>query len=264
MIPSLFVSHGSPMLALTLTPTHDFLARLGRALPRPRAILVASAHWETETPMVNAVAHNDTIHDFFGFPKALFELTYPAPGDPALAERIVSLLRDAGFPAGVDSTRGLDHGAWVPLLLTYPEADVPVLQLSVQPHLGPIHHHMIGRVLARLRDEGVLILGSGSFTHDLRRFRGQRVDSPETEDVTKFSTWMDERITIADLDALFDYRARAPHAADEHPTEEHLLPLFTAIGAAGDRPTARRLHSATEHGILRMDAYAFGCESSQA
>ncbi|MGC9269470.1 DODA-type extradiol aromatic ring-opening family dioxygenase [Acidiphilium sp.] len=259
-LPSLFISHGSPMLAITRTPARDFLVELGSTLERPRAILVVSAHWETVTPMVNAVSRNETIHDFGGFPRALFALQYPAPGDPPLARRVADLLTSAGFPTGIDTTRGLDHGAWVPLLLAYPAADIPVLQLSVQSHRGASYALAVGRALAPLRNEGVLILGSGSFTHDLRRFRGQAVDAPESPDVTAFSAWMDESIMASDWSALADYRARAPHACDEHPTEEHLLPLFTAIGAAdtGDAGVmARRVHHSTEHAILRMDAYEF-------
>jgi 4,5-DOPA dioxygenase extradiol len=257
-LPSIFVSHGSPMLAITRTPARDFLAQLGTTLPRPRAVLMVSAHWETDRPMVNAVARNETIHDFGGFPRALFEIQYPAPGDATLAAHIADLLGAAGFPTGIDHARGLDHGAWVPMMLAYPDADVPVLQLSVQSHRGPAHAYAIGRALAPLRAEGVLIIGSGSFTHDLRRFRGQAVDAPETADVTAFSAWMDQHIAAHDVEALIHYRTRAPHAADEHPTEEHLLPLFTALGAAGDAPTAQRLHNSTEHAILRMDAYGFG------
>lgn len=268
-LPSLFVSHGSPMLALSKTPARDFLAGLGAALPRPRAILVISAHWETRAPTLNAVARNATIHDFHGFPKPLYELHYPAPGDPALAQMIAGRLDDAGFEAELDTARGLDHGAWVPLLLAFPAADIPVLQLSVQTHLGPAHHLALGHALAPLRGEGILILGSGSFTHDLRQFRGQAVDAPEAPDVTAFSDWMDRAITAGDVDALLDYRSRAPYARNEHPTEEHLLPLFAAMGAAretmvgtmvgtmGETMAATRLHSSTEHGILRMDAYSF-------
>ena len=256
MQPSLFISHGSPMLALTQTPARKFLAGLSASLPRPRAILAVSAHWETAAPMVNAVSRNETIHDFFGFPRALYDLSYPAPGDGALAQQIADILGKAGFATGIDQTRGLDHGAWVPLLLAWPAADIPVLQLSVQSHLGPRHAFEIGRCLAPLREEGVLILGSGSFTHDLRRFRGQPVDAPESPDVTQFSAWMDEALAHNDIDALLDYRARAPHARDEHPSEEHLLPLFTAMGASGGS-AARRMHTSTEHAILRMDAYGF-------
>lgn len=256
--PALFLSHGSPMLALTETPARHFLAGLSATLPRPQAILVVSAHWESAAPTVNAVARNETIHDFFGFPRALYELRYPAPGDPALAQRIADLLGAAGFPTGIDRARGLDHGAWVPLLLSWPTADIPVLQLSVQTGLGPHHALAIGRALAPLRKQGVLIVGSGSFTHDLRRFRGQPVDAPESADVAEFSAWMDAAIGRADVAALLDYRAQAPHARDEHPTEEHILPLFTAMGAACGDGRTQRLHRSTEHAILRMDAYGFG------
>jgi 4,5-DOPA dioxygenase extradiol len=257
MLPSLFVSHGSPMLALSPVPARDFLAGLGAALGRPKAILVASAHWETERPMVNAVDRNETIHDFFGFPQPLYDLRYPAPGDPALAERIADLLCAAGLPAGIDRRRGLDHGAWVPLLLGYPDADVPVLQVSVQSALGPAHHLDVGRALAPLREEGVLVIGSGSFTHDLSRFRGQAWDSPEAADVTAFADWMDKALVEGRRCDLLTYRHKAPHAATEHPTEEHLLPLFVAMGAAGEGARAERLHHSTSHGVLRMDAYAF-------
>ncbi|HET8996395.1 MAG TPA: class III extradiol ring-cleavage dioxygenase [Acetobacteraceae bacterium] len=257
MQPAIFLSHGSPMLALTDTPARRFLTGLSASLPRPQAILVVSAHWETAAPMLNAVARNETIHDFFGFPRPLYALRYPAPGDPALAQRIADLLGAAGFAAELDRDRGLDHGAWVPLLLSWPAADIPVLQLSVQTALGPRHALAVGRALAPLREQGVLILGSGSFTHDLRRFRGQPVNAPESADVAAFSCWMDAAIGRADTEAQLDYRARAPGARDEHPTEEHILPLFTVMGAGGDG-TARHLHHSTEHAILRMDAYGFG------
>lgn len=259
MQPTFFLSHGSPMTALMDSPARDFLASLGAALPeRPQAILVISAHWETATPMLNAVARNTTIHDFYGFPKPLFDLQYNAPGAPALAGRIAAMLQAAGFAAGLDTARGLDHGAWVPLLLAYPRADIPVLQLSVQTHLGPAHHYALGQALAPLRGQGVLILGSGSFTHDLRRFRGGTpFNQPETPDVTVFSDWMDTHLAAHDIAALVNYRALAPHAADEHPTEEHLLPLYAALGAAGPDAATIRLHQSVEFGFLRMDSYAF-------
>ena len=250
--PAIFVSHGSPMLAISETPARSFLTGLTSGLSCPRAILVVSAHWETAAPMLNAVAQNQTIHDFFGFPPELYKLQYPAPGDVELAEQIADLLGAAGFATGLDRNRGLDHGAWVPLLLALPAAKIPVLQLSVQTREGPRHALALGRALAPLRNDGVLIIGSGSFTHDLRRFRGQRVDEPESPDVTQFSAWMDRAIVRADIEALVDYRERAPFARNEHPTEEHILPLFTVVGA-GDGGKARRLHQSTEYGILRMD-----------
>ena len=256
MLPTLFLSHGSPMTALEDTPARRFLAGLGAALPPPKAILVASAHWEAAEPTLSAPARNETIHDFYGFPRPLYELRYNAPAAPALAARAVDLLN--GMGAVVDHARGLDHGAWVPLLLGWPEADVPVAQISIQTHLGAAHHLALGAALAPLRDEGVLIIGSGSFTHDLRRFRrGVALDAPETADVTAFSAWMNERILARDVAALADYRRQAPYAVEEHPTEEHILPLHVALGAAGAEARAARLHSSVEFGFMRMDAYAF-------
>jgi 4,5-DOPA dioxygenase extradiol len=207
--------------------------------------------------MVNGVTRNRTIHDFGGFPDALYKLRYDAPGDPALAGQITDLLGAAGLQADIDTTRGLDHGAWVPLMLAWPGVDVPVLQVSVQPRLGPAHHLEIGRALAPLRAEGVLVVGSGSFTHDLSRFRGQGQDAPEAPDVAQFAAWMDAALREGRRCDLLTYRQKAPHAAAEHPTEEHLLPLFVAMGAAGPEARAERLHASIAYGVLRMDAYAF-------
>ena len=257
MLPSLFISHGSPMLPLIEAPVRTFLEGLGQSLDRPKAIIVASAHWETERPAVNAVARNETIYDFSGFPPPLYRLTYPAPGDPVLAKRVHQLLLAAGFPAEIDYERGLDHGAWCPLYLAYPKADIPVLQVSVQSHLGTTHHLRLGEALAPLRSEDVLLIGSGSWTHDLRRFRGQPANAPEQPDVIAFSDWMDAAVTENRLDDLVYYRARAPHAVDQHPSEEHLLPLHFAVGAGGTDSKAKRIHKSATHGILRMDAYAF-------
>ncbi len=261
MQPSLFLSHGSPVLPLMRMPASEFLAGLGKAweerFGRPKAILVASAHWETDQPMVNAVAVNETIHDFYGFPAPLYRLRYPAPGAPKLADRVSDLLCAAGLQSRIDTQRGLDHGAWCPLILAWPEHDIPVLQLSVQSELGPAHHLQLGEALRPLRDEGVLIIGSGSWTHDLRRFRGQALDAPETADVTEFSDWMDQALQEGRRCDLLTYRHKAPFAVQQHPTEEHLLPLFVAMGAGGDALKPERLHSSNTYGMLRMDAYAF-------
>ena len=260
-LPSVFLSHGAPTLPLTDTPARSFLRQWGIKLQRPKAILVVSAHWETAEPMVNAVDVNDTIHDFYGFPPELYELRYAAPGAPDIAERIVDKLNAAGLGCGIDRRRGLDHGAWVPLLLMYPNADIPVLQLSVQTHLGPEHHLRIGRALASLRLEGVLIIGSGSFTHDLSEFRGHGPNDPSPDWVDGFADWFDAALTNSQIADLIDYRRQAPFAVKNHPTEEHLLPLYVALGAAGADARSERLHASATFSVLRMDVYTFNDQS---
>jgi len=256
-MPSLFLSHGAPTLPLTDTPARAFLSGLGGTLTQPKAILVVSAHWETAVPTVSAADRNETIHDFRGFPRALYEMSYPAPGSPTVATRVAELLRAAAIECNIDRSRGLDHGAWVPLLLMYPHADIPVLQLSVQPHLGPEHHLRVGRALAALRQEGVLVIGSGSFTHDLSEFRGHGLNDPAPDWVNSFADWFHDELTGNRIDHLLDYRRQAPFAAKNHPTEEHLLPLYTALGAAGEKTDAARLHASATYSVLRMDVYAF-------
>jgi 4,5-DOPA dioxygenase extradiol len=263
VFPSLFLSHGAPTLPLTDTPARAFLSRLGRTLGRPKAIVVISAHWETDSPEVSAVARNETIHDFHGFPRQLYELSYPAPGAPSLAAEIAELLHEADLACRIDDRRGLDHGAWVPLLLMYPAADIPVLQVSIQPHLGPAHHLRLGRALARLRGRGVLIIGSGSLTHDLSEFRGQDPNAPSCDWADGFADWMGAALAASRTDDLLAYRRLAPRAVKNHPSEEHLLPLFTALGAAGADWRAERLHTSTTYGILRMDVVAFAAAPQQ-
>jgi 4,5-DOPA dioxygenase extradiol len=260
-LPSLFLSHGAPTLPLTDTPARDFLKHIGSQLDRPKVILVASAHWETAQPTVNAVESNETIPDFFGFPPPLYELHYDAPGSPELAGRVAELLQAAGFACAIERRRGLDHGAWVPLLLMYPQADIPVLQLSIQPHAGPEHHLRLGRVIAPLRNEDVLIIGSGSFTHNLSEFRGHNPNDPAPGWVDSFSDWFHPRLTGGQIDELLSYRRLAPFAAKNHPTEEHLLPLYVAAGAAGKNARAKRLHASSTYSVLRMDVYAFTNEN---
>jgi 4,5-DOPA dioxygenase extradiol len=264
ILPSLFLSHGAPTLPLTDTPARAFLSGLGDALPRPKVILVASAHWETSLPMVSAADRNDTIHDFHGFPRQLYELRYPAPGSPSVAARVAELVRASGLDCTIDRRRGLDHGAWVPLLLMYPQADIPVLQLSVQPHLGPRHHLELGRALAPLRQEGVLIIGSGSLTHDLSEFRGHGANDPAPDWVNAFADWFHSTLSAGQTEALLDYRRQAPFASKNHPSEEHLLPLYVALGAAGACAHAERLHASSTYSILRMDVYAFGAGNETA
>ncbi|HEY0267122.1 MAG TPA: class III extradiol ring-cleavage dioxygenase [Rhizomicrobium sp.] len=247
MFPAIFVSHGAPTLPFDDVPARDFLRGLGQAIGKPRAILIASAHWDTDAPMANGVAVNDTIHDFHGFPQPLYDIRYAAPGDALLAREVTALTGGK-----LDTVRGLDHGAWVPLMLMYPDADIPVVQLSVQSRRGAAHHIALGRSLAQLREDDVLVMGSGGFVHNLRRIAPP--GSPEGDWSKQFSQWMDDRLTTGDEAALADYRSQAPHAREAQPTEDHFMPLFFAYGAGGK---ASRLHSSSTFGSLRMDAYAF-------
>lgn len=256
-IPAVFISHGSPDLPLHPSPTRDFLQQLASQLEKPKAILCISAHWGTRCPTVSAAAHPRTIHDFGGFPAELYQLNYPAPGDPALATKIVQLLNAAEIECEVSPDRGLDHGAWNPLLLMYPAADVPVLQLSVQPYLNPAYHWAVGQALAPLRHEGVLVLGSGSTTHNLREFGNYFHNAAPPAWVSDFVEWLTEAIAQGNTKALLDYRQLAPHAIRNHPSEEHLLPLFVAMGAGGEDAIATQLHSSYTYGVLSMAAYMF-------
>ena len=255
--PSLFVSHGAPTLAIEPGPTRDFLARLGAGLARPRAILAVTAHWTTATPRLSAAEAPDTIHDFGGFPAELYRIRYPAPGDPALAAAAAGLLADAGLECGSDPARGFDHGTWVPLRLMFPEAESPVVQLSVQPQAGPAHALAVGRALRPLRDDGVLILASGATTHSLHDYFATPPGAAEPAWVSGFADWLCHAVERGDQEALLDYRSRAPAAARHHPSEEHLLPLFVALGAATPGTPGRRIHAATDHAVMRLDAYRF-------
>ncbi len=254
-LPSVFVSHGSPMHALQPGPAGEAWKALGRRLPRPRAILIASAHWETSLPMLTGSARPETIHDFYNFPEPLYRLRYPAPGAPEVAQRAQALLKGAGISAAIDGCRGLDHGAWSPLLYAYPEHDVPVVQISVQPALGPRHHLHVGKALRGLSREGVLIVGSGHMTHNLRDWaRGAGRPEPYARE---FAQWVKDRLEAHDLDSLVDYRASSPHGARAHPTDEHFLPLFVALGAAAEQAQPERIYDAIDSGVLAMDAYVF-------
>jgi Uncharacterized conserved protein len=261
-LPSLYISHGSPMTALQPGATGARLAELARALPRPEAIVIASAHWLAHAPLVGGAAQPETIHDFHGFPPALYQLRYPAPGAPALAARVMDLLDQAGLAPRLDPQRGLDHGAWVPLRLLYPDADIPVVPLSIQPgqaglNPGPAHQYALGRALAPLRKEGVLVIGSGSITHNLHDFRAGYSAEREAPYVRPFIGWIEQKLAAGDIDALLDYRRQAPFAQRAHPTDEHLLPLFVALGAAGDDAHAQRIDAGIDLGFLAMDIYRF-------
>ena len=256
------------MMALEPSPARDFLAGLGDQLPRPRAILVVSAHHDAAHEGGRATVTSSptppTIHDFGGFPDELFAMRYPAPGDPALAARIVDLLGGHGLSVTADPTRGLDHGAWVPLSLAYPAADIPVVQLSIASNASPEWHYTLGQALTPLRDEGVLIVGSGSITHNLRAYFTTRppIDAPAPAWVSDFTDWVADRFAAGAIDDVLHAVERAPHGKDNHPTPDHILPLFVAMGAGAEAGglDAERLHDSTTYAVLAMDVYAFGGE----
>lgn len=263
-LPTLFLSHGSPMCALRPNPAGEAWAALARALPRPEAVLVVSAHWETQLPMVGTAARPDTIHDFGGFPPELERIRYPAAGAPAQATRALELLAAAGLPASANGCRGLDHGTWVPLLHMLPHADVPVFQVSIQTSLGAPHHLRLGAALAPLAEQGVWIVGSGSLTHNLRewgRFVHEHGLQPATGAapayIREFRDAIDGALRTGDTEFLAGYRERAPHAARAHPTEEHFLPLLVAYGAAGAGSQVERIDLGVDGGAIAMDAFVF-------
>jgi 4,5-DOPA dioxygenase extradiol len=255
LLPSVFVSHGAPTLPFDDVPARTFLRGLGNAIGKPEAIVCVSAHWDTQTPDANTPARNTTIHDFGGFPEELYRIRYDAPGAPALARAAESLLAEKGLQGTLDPVRGLDHGAWVPLMLMYPDSDIPTIQISVQSHESPAHHIALGRALAPLREQNVLLLGSGGFVHNLRLLDRGGMNAPEPEWSSSFADWMHGALMSNREDDLAHYRARAPQAQRAHPTEEHLMPLFVAYGAGGK--DVKRLHKSTTFGSLRMDAYSF-------
>jgi len=246
------------MLAIEDSPARRFLMNLGKTLPRPEAILVASAHWEAVGGFAVTLAPRpETIHDFGGFPEALFEIEYPVPGAPEIGSSVAELLEQAGASVKRSETRGLDHGAWVPLSLMYPEGDIPTAQVSLRRGGSPAEHEQLGKTLYKLRGEGVLVIGSGSITHNLHAYRGASMVAEVPTWVSEFGDWIHAGLQTNQREALLDYRHQAPYAVRNHPTEEHLLPLFVAMGAAGDQPQAERLHASYEYGVLAMDMYAF-------
>jgi 4,5-DOPA dioxygenase extradiol len=255
-LPSLFVSHGAPTFALEPGLAGPRLTALGRALPPPDAVLVVSPHWMTPTPRVSMAAQPATIHDFGGFDPALYRLSYPAQGHARLAQSAVGWLRKAGWQAQADERRGLDHGAWVPLRHLFPEADVPAFQVSLPSRLDPDAAWAFGQALAPLADEGVLIVGSGSLTHNLHEFRSGH--GRDEAYVAEFAAWVRDAVEHGDHARLLRVLDDAPHSGRAHPTAEHLWPLLVAAGAAGAALPARVIEGGITHGVLAMDSYVFG------
>jgi len=256
--PSLFVPHGAPTFALRPGAAGAALAQEATRLARPRAVIIVSAHWGSADPVVGSSAQPQTIHDFHGFPDALYRIRYPATGCTAGADEVHDALQRAGLDARKDPARGLDHGAWVPLRLMFPDAEVPVIPLSIQPHEGPRHHYAVGRALAPLGARGFLVIGSGNLTHNLGDYQIARRNGQQAPAyVRQFADWMWQRMAAGDTAALLDYRRRAPGAVQAHPQDEHLLPLFVALGAAAGRGRPERFHVGVDDYVLAMDAFAF-------
>ena len=264
--PPIFVSHGSPMTALQPGAAGAFWRQLGTAIDqgfgRPSAIIAISAHSLGRQPALLAAARHHTVHDFSGFPQALYELRYDAPGAPELAPTVAKHLAAAGIDLQISPEGGLDHGIWTPLRFAWPDADVPVLPLVFPPDWSPQRLMALGRALAPLASKGVLVVGTGSITHNLQMVYSRGglppLDAPELAESASFRQWMRDRSAAGDWPALQQYRQLAPHAVLMHPTDEHLLPWFVAAGAGDPASPGLRLHSSLTYGCLGMDAYAFG------
>jgi 4,5-DOPA dioxygenase extradiol len=265
-LPSVFVSHGSPMIAIEPGAAGAFMQRLGPAIDgafgRPKAILAISAHTAARAPVLLAAEKHEAVYDFGNFDSRLNQMRYDAPGSKALAARVAELLEASRIAVHTLDEGGLDHGIWTSLKYVYPKADVPIVPLAFVPSQSPEQQFALGEALAPLAEEGVLVFGTGSITHNLRRVfangRGASGEVPEIPESAAFRGWMHARSSARDWDALMAYRRLAPHAVDMHPTDEHLLPWYVAAGAGGRDHAPVRLHESVTLGSLGMDAYAFG------
>lgn len=248
--PALFISHGSPMLAMEDSETSRFLKQLGERLERPKAIIVFSAHLDVPYDIVITAGEKPSlIYDFYGFPEPLYKLEYPAPGNPDLATKVAELLSSAGVYATLDTQLGWDHGVWMPLLLMFPHADIPVVQVSINSRLGAELNYKLGQLLAPLRDEGVLLLGSGGISHNLREVFNATPDQGSRNKVDSFTSWVNEKLLSGNIDSLLNYLKEAPHVFYNHPTQEHFIPLFNAMGSS-NLSEVTRLHNAVQYEVL--------------
>ncbi|MFP4979055.1 DODA-type extradiol aromatic ring-opening family dioxygenase [Paenibacillus sp. CN-4] len=255
-LPAFFIAHGSPLLAVEDNEYTRFLERLGQDLPTPRGIVVFSAHWDSPEQLLTVDNEHGTMHDFYGFPEELYEMSYPAPGSPELSRRIERLFKDNNLPHQPVLGRGLDHGVWVILSKLYPKADIPVVALSVDSLRSPEEQYEIGRMLSPLREEGILIIGSGGLVHNLRLL-GES-DRPE-EWALEFDGWIAEQLESWKLDRLFRYELEAPQARQAVPSygREHFVPLFYAMGTADTGRQAQRMIQAYQYGTLSLNCWMF-------
>ena len=253
----LFVPHGSPMFALHPGAAGAAMSQLVPQLGTPRAIVVVSPHWETAVPTVGFDTRPETLHDFGGFDPRLYQMQYPATGCPEAAAQVLAALQAAGLPAAQDAQRGLDHGAWIPLRQMFPDGDVPIVPLSVQRHWGPAHAWRVGQALAPLAAQNILVIGSGNVTHNLRDFMMVSMQGGATPAyVQAFADWVHTHMVQRDVAALLNYRQQAS-GQRAHPTDEHLLPLFTAWGAAGADAQPKAFFRGISDHVIAMDGYTF-------
>lgn len=256
--PALFVGHGAPDMLLSDIPARTFLTKLGTSLPRPRGIVVISAHWSAGSLQVTKASALETIYDFSGWPAPLYDIEYQASGADWLNESLTDALEAAGHPVRTGPRPGLDHGAWVPLVLMFPQADIPIVQLSLQYGASPEQHFRIGQALEGLTREGVLILGSGGLVHNLRALAPE--GTPPADWAVSFDNWLYERLQTRDLEALFSYTDNAEYTRQAHPTDEHLMPLYVAMGAGWSTGATQQIHHSFSYGNLSMSSYAFASD----
>jgi 4,5-DOPA dioxygenase extradiol len=259
----LFISHGGPSIVISDTPARHYLETISSLIPHhPKAIVVVSAHFETHGVTVVTDPRPEMIYDFRGFAPELYKMVYPAPGAPELAEKVLGLLDEADLSPARLGKRGYDHGTWTPMKLAFPAADIPIVQVSIDPSRDAAWHYAVGKALAPLREEGILLIGSGHITHNLRAYfsmlrQGVAVDPELSGRVHAFTAWFDEKLRASDTSALLDWKRQAPFPADNHPTDEHLMPIFFAYGAAGAEPKAERVHASVDNGFFANDSYLF-------
>ncbi|RUM97983.1 dioxygenase [Pseudaminobacter arsenicus] len=261
-MPTLFISHGGPNIVLSDTPARHYIESISSLMPRPKAIVIVSAHFETNGVAVVFDPKPEMIYDFGGFAPELYQMVYPAQGNPALAAQVFGLLQDAGLEPQRVEKRGYDHGTWTPMLLAFPAADIPIVQVSIDPSRDAAWHYSLGQALSGLRDEGVLLIGSGHITHNLRAYfsimrQGTRPDPALSGQVSAFTEWFAEKFAENDTKLLLNWKKLAPFPDENHPSDEHLMPIFFAYGAAGASPLAKRVHDSKDHGFFANDSYLF-------
>jgi 4,5-DOPA dioxygenase extradiol len=255
MMPSYFFAHGAPSIVLENNAYTSFLKDFAAQTPKPKAIVLFSAHWESRLQTISAVDTYSTIYDFSGFQDELYQMTYPAKGERSISDQIQSLLTEHGIPNQMDEGRGLDHGAWAVLKLIYPDAEIPVVALSVNRYLTNAQQYQIGKALTALREQDILIIGSGGTVHNLRRLNWHTQGSDDW--ASSFDTWLQSKLETWDLEALFDYRDQAPYATESVPTNEHFIPLLLAMGAGDTNRQAKLLHRSYQYGNLSLSCWQF-------